>query len=229
MGEETWTPQQKLSDTPTFVVDPIDGTNNFFHGHPYVCISLGLALNKKPAVGVIYNPFTNTLYTGIKGKGSFLTDATHDHVRLPLRDTEPFTDLSSCLIAVEWGSDREGNDYDVKCKTFRKLCASKAHGGAMVHGIRSLGSAELNLCGVASGHLDVYWETGCYAWDVCAGWVILGEAGGIMTGAHPNDWDPKLDQMRYMGVRGGEGQKEIVEEFWSCVEGRVEVGYDSVS
>ena len=229
MGEETYRPGDKLSDTPTFVVDPIDGTNNFFHGHPYVCVSLGLAVNKRPAVGVVYNPFTKALYTGIKGKGSYLTDASHDRVGLPLRDPEPFTDLSTCLIAVEWGSDRDGNDYDVKCATFRKLCASQDTGGAVVHGIRSLGSAELNICGVASGHLDVYWETGCYAWDVCAGWVILQEAGGKMVGAHPDDWEPMLDQRRYMAVRGGEGQHKVIDEFWSCVEGRVEVGFDSVS
>jgi myo-inositol-1(or 4)-monophosphatase len=229
MGEETYKPGDKLTDTPTFIVDPIDGTNNFFHGHPYVCISLGLAVDQKPVVGVVYNPYTNTLYSGIKGKGSYLTDAHHHHVILPLREPEPLQDLSHCLIAVEWGSDRDGNDYDVKCKTFRKLAASKETGGAMVHGIRSLGSAELNLCGVAAGHLDAYWETGCYAWDVCAGWVILEEAGGRMVGAHAGDWEPKVDQRRYLAVRGGEGKEQIIEEFWGCVEGRVEVGYDLVS
>lgn len=50
-----------------------------------------------------------------------------------------------------------------------------------------------------------------------------------MVGAHPNDWEPKLDQRRYLAVRGGHGQKEIIEEFWSYVQGRVEVGYDSVT
>lgn len=186
-------------------------------------------MEKRPTVGVVYNPYTRTLYTGIKGKGSYITDLTRKNVRLPLRKPEPLRDLTSCLIAVEWGSDRDGNDYEVKCATFRKLAASKETGGAMVHGMRSLGSAELNLCGVASGHLDVYWENGCWAWDVCAGWVILEEAGGKMVGSHPNDWHPKLDQRRYMAVRGGEGQDTIIEQFWSYVQGRVEVGYDSVT
>jgi myo-inositol-1(or 4)-monophosphatase len=229
MGEETYKPGDELSNKPTFVVDPIDGTNNFLHGHPYVCISLGLAIEQKPVVGVVYNPFTKQMYTGIKGKGSFLTDAYRDHVQLPLREPEALGDLSHCLIAVEWGSDREGNDYESKVQTFKNLCASKESGGAMAHGIRSLGSAELNLCGVASGHLDVYWENGCYAWDVCAGWVILEEAGGRMTGSMKGDWEPKLDQRRYMAIRGGDGQKAIIEEFWSCVAGKIEVGYDSVS
>ena len=229
MGEETYKPGDSLTDKPTFIVDPIDGTTNFFHGHGYVCVSLGLAIERRPTVGVVYNPFTRELYTGIRGQGSFLTDAYHDHVRLPLRSEEPLQDLSHCLVAVEWGSDRDGSDYDVKVNTFRKLCASREAGGAMVHGIRSLGSAELNLCGVASRHLDVYWETGCWAWDVCAGWVILEEAGGKMVGAHQGDWNPAIDQRRYMAVRGGEGQKQIIQEFWSCVKGRIQVGYDHVS
>ncbi|KAF2487763.1 hypothetical protein BDY17DRAFT_320280 [Neohortaea acidophila] len=229
MGEETYKEGDALTDKPTFVVDPIDGTNNFFHRHNYVCVSLGLAIEKKPAVGVVFNPYTNTLYTGIKGKGSYLTDATHKHARLPLREPEAFQDLTHCLVAVEWGSDRDGNDYEVKCNTFRALAGSKESGGAMVHGLRSLGSAELNLCGVASGALDMYWENGCWAWDVCAGWVILEEAGGRMVGSHPGDWKPKLDQRRYFAVRGGERQESIIEEFWGHVKGRVQVGYDGVT
>ncbi|KAK4570532.1 hypothetical protein LTR86_002612 [Recurvomyces mirabilis] len=229
MGEETYKEGDKLSDKPTFIVDPIDGTTNFFHGYPYLCVSLGLAIEQKSVVGVIFNPFTKTLYTGIKGQGSWITDHAHDQVRLPLREPEPMKDLSTCLVAVEWGSEREGNDYKVKVETFRKLCAKKEDGGAMVHGIRSLGSAELNICSVAAGTLDVYWESGCWAWDVCPAWVILEEAGGRMVGCHEGDWAPRIDQRRYMAVRGGEGQKAVIEEFWSCVEGKVEVGYDMVS
>ncbi|KAK4902757.1 hypothetical protein LTR27_000696 [Elasticomyces elasticus] len=229
MGEETYKEGDKITDRPTFIVDPIDGTTNFFHRHPYLCVSLGLAVEQKPVVGVIYNPFTKSLYTGIKGKGSFLTDPFHEKVRLPLREVEPMHDLSTCVVAVEWGAEREGNDYDVKTNTFRKLCLKKEHGGAMVHGIRSLGSAELNLCSVAAGTLDVYWESGCYAWDVCAGWVILEEAGGKMVGCHQDDWEPRVEQRRYMAVRAGEGQKGIIEEMWKCVQGKIEVGFDAVT
>lgn len=229
MGEETYKPSDTLTDAPTFIVDPIDGTTNFFHAYPYLCVSLGLTVKQKPVVGVIYNPFTKTLYTAIKGQGAYLTDPWHERVRLPLKEPEPMQDLSHCLVAVEWGSDRDGNDYQVKVETFRRLCASKETGGAMVHGIRSLGSAELNTCAVAAGMLDVYWESGCWAWDVCAAWVVLEEAGGRMVGCHEGDWEPRVDQRRYMAVRAGEGQKGIVEEFWGCVQGRLEVGYDTVS
>lgn len=230
MGEETYQPGDKLSLKPTFIVDPIDGTTNFFHGHPYVAISLGLAVDRKPVVGVVYNPFTRVLYSGITGQGSYLTDpTTHTRTRLPLRTPEPLRDLSHCLVGVEWGSERAGPDYDCKVATFRTLCATRETGGAMVHGIRSLGSAELNLCAVAAGHLDLYWETGCWAWDVCAGWVIVEEAGGLMVGARKGDWEPEVEQRRHMAVRGGQGQKAVIEEFWACVSGNIEVGYDAVS
>ncbi len=59
-----------ITDAPTFIVDPIDGTTNFVHGFPSVCISLGLAVGRRPAVGVVYNPFLDQLYTGIRAKAA---------------------------------------------------------------------------------------------------------------------------------------------------------------
>ncbi|KAF3286134.1 hypothetical protein TWF970_009684 [Orbilia oligospora] len=232
MGEETYKPGDTLTPSPTFIVDPIDGTTNFVHTFPYACISLGFTVNLIPKIGVIYNPFTNQLFTGIKGQGSYLTSPLHDRERLPLKHLEPFYDengaggLSNCLVIGEWGSDRSGNDYDVKVKTFRKLCADKKDGGAMVHSIRSLGSAALNFCGVAAGWADVYWEGGCWAWDVCAGWVVLKEAGGEIVDANPGMWKAKIDGRRYLAVRGGEGWEAVVKEFWGCVEGELKVGME---
>ncbi|KAF2748002.1 inositol monophosphatase [Sporormia fimetaria CBS 119925] len=221
MGEETYKPGDTITDAPTFICDPIDGTTNFVHRYPYVCISLGLAVNRVPTIGVVFNPFTKQLYTAIKGQGAFLDQKT----RLPLSTPTAFEDgLSSCLVAVEWGADRSGNDFAVKSKTFENLAKTKEQGGGMVHGLRSFGSAALNICGVASGGLDVYWEAGCWAWDVCAAWVILYEAGGIMADANPGNWKPTVDGRRYMAVRAGEGQEKVVEQFWSLVEGKFEVG-----
>jgi len=217
LGEETYQPGMHLTSAPTFVVDPIDGTTNFVHRNPYVCISLGLAVDKTPVVGVVYNPFQDLLYTAITGHGAYLSGET----RLPLKQpVEPLTKLRDSLVAVEWGSDRDGQNWDCKTKTFANL----GHvDGAMVHSLRSFGSAALNLCSVASGTLDVYWEGGCWAWDVCAGWVILKEAGGIIVDGNPGNWDCEVDGRRYLAVRGsepkGKGQRELVEEFWGFVEG----------
>ena len=147
--------------------------------------------------------------------------------QLPLRNPpEPLKGLDQALIAIEWGNERSGNNYAVKVNTFRVLAASKEDGGAMVHSLRSLGSAALNLCAVATGGLDAYWEGGCWAWDVAAGWVILEEAGGMMVGGNKGEWEPSVDQRRYLAVRGTERgteeQKTFIEAFWGCIQGTLE-------
>lgn len=145
--------------------------------------------------------------------------------RLPLKgnNVEPLAGLANALIAVEWGSDRSGQNWETKIRTFEKLGQSKEKGGAMVRSMRSLGSAALNICAVAEGTLDLYWEGGCWEWDVCAGWVILAEAGGIMVDGSPGGWKARLDGRKYLAIRGAPaGQKEIVEEFWSYIQGKLE-------
>lgn len=242
LGEETYKPGMKLTDAPTFVVDPIDGTTNFVHRYPYVSISLGFAVKREPVVGVVYNPFTRQMYTGIKGQGAFLTeyivwsgsgDNEPRKQRLPLKQPpEPLKELSEALVAVEWGSDRSGNNWETKIMTWDKLGKSKELAGAMIHSARSLGSAALNLCAVASGAMDLYWEGGCWAWDVCAGWVILKEAGGVIVDGNPGDWDVPIpvDHRKYLALRAlaedgaenAEEQRRIVEEFWSFIVGTLE-------
>lgn len=233
VGEETYVAgTTRVTDAPTFVVDPIDGTTNFVHGFPAACVSLGFAVGRAPAVGVIYNPFLDKLYTGVKGRGSYLTvnaslaGASRKH-KLPLAGkgdagrAPPLAGLQSSLLAVEWGSNRDGPNFEVKWDTFRKLAGAKEIGGSMVHSLRSTGSAALNLCHTAAGEVDMYWEGGCYAWDVCAGWCILSEAGGIMVSGNPGGWETQLDSRVYLAVRGApSGQKEMVEEFWAVVGDR---------
>jgi len=149
IGEETYKPGMELTQAPTFIVDPIDGTTNFVHTFPSVCISLGLSVDKVPAVGVVYNPFLDQLYTGIKGKGSFVIFNGGDKQQLPLRENpEPLKDLSTCLVGIEWGYDRHGPNFDLKCKVFAKLAAAKENGGSMVHSLRCMGSAALNLVAI---------------------------------------------------------------------------------
>jgi myo-inositol-1(or 4)-monophosphatase len=225
MGEETFKPGMKITDAPTFIVDPIDGTTNFVHGFPNACISIGLSLNRVPVVGVIYNPFQDLLFAATKGSGAYMTRANHPPQKLPLsKDPPPLQGLGTALVGVEWGSSRDGSNFTVKTDTFRKLAATRETGGAMVHSMRSLGSAALNIAAVAAGQLDVYWEGGCWAWDVCAGWCILSEAGGRMVGGNPGDWNVELDGRVYLAVRGAPaGQNEIVEEFWAVIgDGRLD-------
>ncbi|CEI65824.1 hypothetical protein FVEN_g7498 [Fusarium venenatum] len=220
MGEETYKPGMKLGPEPTFVVDPIDGTTNFVHSFPSACISLGLAIDRKPVVGVIYNPWLDTLYTAIKGHGAFLTHGRGKQPqRLPLaRSPRPIEGLGTSLVAIEWGAQRDGPNFDIKVEAFRKLTASRETGGSMVHSLRSMGSAALNIAAVAAGQMDLYWEGGCWAWDVCAGWAILNEAGGRMVHGNPGNWDPEVESRVYLAVRGApSGQKELIEEFWGVL------------
>lgn len=243
VGEETYeTGVTRVGDGPTFVVDPIDGTTNFVHGFPAACVSLGLAVGRVPAVGVVYNPYLDTLYRGIRGKGAFVTVGARTAAealrggeagagttrRLPLAKTPaPLRGLDSALVAVEWGSTRDGPNYDIKTDVFRRLAGSREHGGAMVHSLRSMGSAALNLCAVAAGQVDAYWEGGCWAWDVCAAWAILAEAGGVMVSGNPGNWDPAVDERKYLAVRGAPaGQREMVEEFWAVI-GDAKMDYTS--
>ncbi|KAL3457636.1 hypothetical protein BJX64DRAFT_280482 [Aspergillus heterothallicus] len=208
-GEETYDPAQPLTNAPTFIIDPIDGTVNFVHGFPHACVSLGFAVNRVPTVGVVFNPFTRTLYSAVRGKGAFVN---RDN-RLPLKGTnvELPGGLINSLISVEWGSERTGKNWETKIRT-----------RAMVRSMRSIGSAALNLCAVAAGALDLSWEGGCWEW---AGWIILEEAGGMMVGGNPGEWETEIDGRKYLAIRAAtcrSNQKELVEEFWNIIQGRLE-------
>ncbi|KAF2195255.1 hypothetical protein K469DRAFT_6626 [Zopfia rhizophila CBS 207.26] len=222
LGEESFS-SQKLTDRPTFICDPIDGTLNFIHGFPNIAVSLALTIEKKPVVGVVYNPFRGDLYTAIKGQGAYLTTSNGHIRRLPLRSKPaPLTSLNGCLVAMEWGSERQGPNWDLRTSMSKALMSSKASGGAMSHSIRSSGSAALDFCYVAAGQIDVFWEGGCWIWDVCAGWIILEEAGGLVASANPGDWEPQLEGRLYLAVRVAEkeGQQRVVEELWALMENK---------
>ncbi|KAF2800599.1 inositol monophosphatase [Melanomma pulvis-pyrius CBS 109.77] len=223
LGEETTEAAQKLTSAPTFVCDPIDGTLNFIHGFPNIAVSLALTIDKRPVVGVVYNPFRNELYTAIKGQGAWLTLPDGNQERLPLRPIPaPMASLGGCLVALEWGSERQGPNWELRTDMAKTLMSSKATGGAMVHSIRSSGSAALDFCYVAAGQIDMFWEGGCWIWDVCAGWIILEEAGGVVVSANPNDWNPELESRCYLAVRGAKmrEQEAVVKELWGLMGDR---------
>lgn len=187
-----------------------------------------------PLVGVVYNPFTQQLYHAVKGKGAFLTSieipssfpkdgeavkAKYVSKRLPFRNpVPPLQGLDKALVVIEWGNERSGSNWEAKTKAFSSLAGEN---GGMVHSLRSLGSAALNACGVATGTLDAYWEGGCWAWDIGAGWVVVTEAGGRVVGGNPNEEEVRVDARRYLVVRGGEGRDDFIKEFWSKIPEKV--------
>ncbi|EOD44100.1 putative inositol monophosphatase protein [Neofusicoccum parvum UCRNP2] len=223
LGEESFKEGTKLTDSPTFVCDPIDGTLNFIHGFPNTAISLALTVGRKPVIGVVLNPFRGDLFTAVKGKGAFLTRHDGRRIQLPAkRNPTPIASLNDCLVAVEWGNQRSGPNWELRTAVHKKLLSSKESGGSMVHSVRSSGSAALDFCYVAAGWIDVFWEAGVWVWDICAGWIILQEAGGIVASTNPGNWEPELEGRCYLAVRGApsDGQEKVVEELWGLMDGR---------
>ena len=199
IGEESDV-NKPLTDDPTFICDPIDGTMNFIHGHPYVSVSLGFAYKSRPAVGVVYNPFYHHLYTAALGRGAYFEDFRSKH-RLPLTSpAPPLGGLRESLVLVEWGKEREGINWETVVDTFKNLTAKD---GGMVHDLRTFGGAALNLCTVAAGSVDMSWGGGWEAWDVCAGWAILSEAGARMFNGNPSKGfdEPPVDGKMYLASK----------------------------
>ncbi|XP_072932289.1 inositol monophosphatase 1 [Epargyreus clarus] len=153
-----------LTDEPTWIIDPVDGTMNFVHGFPHSCISLGLTINKEAVAGIIYNPIVNQLFTAKKGKGAFL-NGRQIHV-------SQVKELRNALLSYEAGTSRDPEKVQCVLDNF-KMITSKGHG------IRSLGSAALDMAMVALGGSDAYFEFGIHAWDIAAGDIIVREAGGV--------------------------------------------------
>lgn len=167
IGEETAALNGTISpitDDPTWIVDPLDGTTNFVHGVPYVSVSIGLTVRRIPVVGVIYDPISGELFTAVKGGGAFLNGR-----RIKASDEQ---DLGKALIATEIGINREKEFVEARMKGMGDLLYK-------VQSLRIGGSTALVLCGVALGRLDGFYflEFGG-PWDVAAGAVIVEEAGG---------------------------------------------------
>ncbi len=150
----------------TWLIDPLDGTGNFAHGNPNYSISIALLEDEEPVMGVVYAPETDEMFTAIEGEGATLDG-------LPISTTER-TSLDECMLLS--GYDPNG--------TFLSHCYQETRG------VRSIGSAALNLCFLAAGSADAVWEFDTYPWDVAAGVVIAREAGATITNADGEQYDP---------------------------------------
>ncbi|KAI9488487.1 inositol monophosphatase [Zychaea mexicana] len=222
IGEETMAEgvEAVFTDEPTWIVDPVDGTTNFVHGHPFVAVSIGLTIGKEPVVGVVYCPLMNELYSAAKGLGAFL----NENVRLPLFQPTPppLGDLSECIVATEAGSDRSPEVFDKKMATIHTILKQKQNNGKQAHSIRCTGSAAINLCTIAKGVVDVYWEVGCWEWDVAAAIVIVRETGGIVVsgGSNPDASPVNIFSRKYLAIRGAQdeaSQLKVAHQMWDII------------
>ncbi|XP_028987435.1 inositol monophosphatase 1 isoform X2 [Betta splendens] len=156
-----------LTDAPTWIIDPIDGTTNFVHAFPFVAVSIGFSVNKQMEFGVVYSCLEDKMFTARRGKGAFCNGT-------PLQVSAQ-NDIKQSIIATEFGSSRDPEAVDYIFSSLRDILCIP------VHGVRSAGTAAINMCLVASGCVEAYYEIGIHVWDVAAGSIIVSEAGGILT------------------------------------------------
>ncbi|KAJ8668713.1 hypothetical protein QAD02_010376 [Eretmocerus hayati] len=178
VGEEGTSEMKKrveLTDAPTWIIDPVDGTMNFVHTMPHTCISIGLYVNKKPEIGIVYNPVLEQFFSARRGKGAFYNGA-------PIKVSGEKS-LSKALMMMETGTSREPEKMRIVMENLRILVPR-------VHGTRALGSCALNMCMVAMGAADLMYEFGIHVWDVAAADLIVREAGGVCIDPAGGDFDP---------------------------------------
>ncbi|WZY83245.1 hypothetical protein YC2023_029629 [Brassica napus] len=177
IGEETTAANgvSELTDEPTWIVDPVDGTTNFVHGFPFVCVSIGLTIGKVPVVGVVFNPIMDELFTGVQGKGAFLNGK-------PIKVSTQ-SELVTALLLAEAGVKRDKATLDDATNRINSLLTK-------VRNVRICGSCALDLCSVACGRADIFYEIEFGGpWDVAAGVVIVREAGGLIFDPSGKDLD----------------------------------------
>ena len=145
-------------------VDPLDGTTNFAHGYPCFAVSIGLAEKDELLVGVVFNPVSGELFSAVKGEGAFLNQKA---IHVSAIET-----LSTSLLATGFPSHKRTQNPNIHYYWDFTLRS---------HGVRRDGSAALDLCSVACGRFDGFWEFGLKPWDTAAGVLIVREAGGMIS------------------------------------------------
>ena len=179
----------------SIIIDPIDGTTNFVNGLPHTAISVGVYIDKKPFIGIVYNPILDELYEAKIGEGSFLNGN-----KLNVSDEN---ELEKALISTGFPytsgtCEDDLNDVIKRMKDILPLCQD----------IRRLGSAALDLCYVARGTYEGYYEMNLKAWDVSAGILILTEAGGKISNIDGNLYT--LFEDKYIVASNGKIHDELI-------------------
>ena len=174
IGEETTGtgPIPPLTDNLTWIIDPIDGTTNFAAGLPLTCVSIGLCDKGKPVMGVVYVPMMDELYIAVSGHGAY-----RNGKRLLSKPSSEKT-LSQAIVGFEFGYVRQPEPAAAMIAASHKILV---HG---CRGMRQFGSGVLDLCYVALGRIDAVYSgvagEGWKPWDLCAGAVIVQEAGCLL-------------------------------------------------
>lgn len=166
----------ELGDTTSrylWAIDPLDGTTNFAHQYPFSASSVGLLIDGVPQVGAVFNPILDELFRAAKGLG-----ATRNRKPISVSQT---TTLERSLTITGFAYDRR-ETTDNNYKEFCQICY-------LAQGVRRSGCASMDLCSIACGRADGYWERGLSPWDIAAGIVVLEEAGGKVTAYNGSPFD----------------------------------------
>jgi myo-inositol-1(or 4)-monophosphatase len=164
LAEESGRTRGSKTSEFTWIIDPLDGTTNFLHGFPVYAVSIALAHRGQVQQAVVYDPTRNDLFYASRGRGAFLNDR---RLRVSKR-----TRISDALIGTGFPF-RKGDNFKRYVKMFEEVMQSCA-------GLRRPGAAALDLCYVAAGFYDGFFETGLNPWDVAAGSLMITEAGGLI-------------------------------------------------
>ncbi len=156
-----------------WLIDPIDGTTNYAHAYPFFCISIALVENGRRTLGVVYNPVNSELFWAEPGKGAWLND-NKIHVSKVAK-------LEESLLATGFPPN--------SAKSIENNMEQFKHLTGVSHGVRRDGAAALDLCYVACGRLDGFWEKNLGAWDIGAGSLIVEEAGGRVSDLNNSSLD----------------------------------------
>ncbi len=156
--------KETLSDY-RWIIDPLDGTTNFVHSFPFACVSIGLEYKNEIILGVVNNPFLKEYFFAEKNNGAFLNDE-------PIKISKN-AKLKDSLLATGFPYELAEN-FDRNMELFNKIYRQ-------TQGIRRAGSAAMDLCYVACGRFDGFWEFDLNPWDVAAGSLMVTEAGGILS------------------------------------------------
>lgn len=164
MGEEDAVHDTAVNSGECFIVDPLDGTQNFINGYRHSCVSIGMTRGGEPVLGVVYNPYQNELFWAEKGKGAFCNGKALHTSAAPLSESVFLFGCSSYNRA----------QTELSFRLLRELFDRSLD-------LRSSGSAALDMCYVAAGRVNLFFEYQLSPWDYCAGSVILREAGGLAS------------------------------------------------
>ncbi|RPD40671.1 inositol monophosphatase family protein [Chitinophaga barathri] len=166
------------SSTIKWIIDPIDGTVNFAHGIPICCVSVGVEQDGEMILGAVYNPLMNELFFAQKGFGATLNDK-----RISVSTKTNMA--NACLVTgFAYQYESTANPLDVLQRFIRQGLP-----------VRRLGSAAIDLCWVACGRFDGFWEHHLNAWDSAAGFLIVQEAGGKVTDFSGKTYSPYQKQI----------------------------------